>query len=188
MKPRLIILALALIAGISFAGARASGNPDKKQARAEKKLDAARKVESLLDSKRYAFVPEKVLSELDRSRYINLTSYYEFDVTPDLIVSLLPYYGKAYSNKYDRPDKLSALDFQSADFTYSKTGRPYGKEKAVIRIQTKNTTNDIQYQMVLEVFDNSSAILTVNSSMATDLVFRGRITEIPDENPYIKSE
>ena len=179
-----LVLALFLAAGISSCSS--PGEAARGARRSEKAIETARETNDLLSSRRFSFVPRRALAQVPKYEYIDLTSYYELTVTPDSIISLLPYFGKAYSNMYDRPDRLSPLDFESTDFTYGQAGMPVGKEKAVIDIRTLETSNGIQYCMKLEVYDNKSATLTVSAPMSTNLVFTGEITPIPAENPFVK--
>ena len=124
-------------------------------------------IKSMVTSHNYVFIPERAVPMSGSSRL--LTPGFELLVSQDTIISYLPYFGRAYG--FITPGE-GGIDFTSTDFEY--TSEKDG-DKWKIRIRY-NDLEDIQ-QMHLEVYDNGSANLSVNSTKRQAISFYGYVRE-----------
>jgi hypothetical protein len=100
-----------------------------------------------------------------------LTSEYDLRVTPDSIISWLPYFGRAYSAPINPSE--AGIKFTSTNFNYTVATR--NKNRWDITIKPKDAT-DIN-QLFLTVFANGSASLQVISNNRDPISFSGYISE-----------
>jgi len=125
-------------------------------------------VQHMIDSRNYTFKAQTMLPLSGRSR--QLTSDYDLQVSPDKVVSSLPYFGRAYSAPIGTDD--GGLQFTSKDVVYTSTPKKKGGWN--ISIKCKDVP-DIQ-QLALSVYDNGTASLQVNSTNRQSISFTGYIT------------
>lgn len=173
-----LILALS-VQGNAYAEAKQT-REERKAAKIAQRAKVSSLVDSLLQAKRYVFVPNRAQTKLQYQPYITLSSYYEFRVTPSKITSRLPFYGGMYTAPAT-PFK-SPLDFSSTDFTYNQSGKAEGKERAIVRLELKSALGNQAFSIVLEVFDDATAVMVINSPMASNLTFMGTIEPISDND------
>jgi hypothetical protein len=131
---------------------------------------AARKavfITSLVDSQHYVFIAQSASPMTGRTR--QLTSDYSLKVSTDVIISDLPYYGRAYSAPVD-PSQLG-IQFTSKAFSYTKSSRKKGGWDIVIKLKD---SHDVQ-QMLLTIFENGHASLQVLSNNRQAITFNGSI-------------
>lgn len=153
----------------------------RQQQRAEQAAATARKVDSLLTSKRFLFVPSRVVTQLPGTPYVTLTTYYEVAVTPDSVACTLPYYGYVY-NTISNPDR-SPFYFVSANPEISQRGVASGKERAWVTVTAREKFNQRVYVLNFEVFDSGEASLTIQGTGTQHLQFLGNIEPIPAGQP-----
>jgi len=104
---------------------------------------------------------------------INLTgSNYNFTVTPDSLVSYLPYYGRSYTPKIGDPND-SGIKFKSKDFTYKSTKNKKGSW--LILMNPKDIKDN--YNLTLSITKAGRATLSVTSNNQQAISFEGNITE-----------
>ena len=90
---------------------------------------------------------------------------YTLSVTPDKIISRLPYYGRAYVAPLNAND--AGIEFSSDSFTYNET-----KNRKGWQILIKPGKQKVQ-QMTLNISENGYANLTVISSDRQQISYRG---------------
>jgi hypothetical protein len=127
----------------------------------------SKSTKGLVESKNFVFKAQTALPLSGPSR--NLTSDYDLRVTPESIVSYLPYYGRAYVAPMD-PSK-SALEFTSKDFDYTTT--PGKKDGWTVTIKPKDY-KEVQ-QMTLSISSEGYASLQVTSTNRQAISFNGVI-------------
>ena len=153
----------------------------RQQQRAEQAEAAARRIDSLLTSRRFLFVPSRVVTQLPGTPYVTLTTYYEVAVTPDSVACTLPYYGYVY-NTISNPDR-SPFYFTAANPEISQRGTAAGKERAWVTVTAREKFNQRVYVLTFEVFDSGEASLTIQGSGTQHLQFLGNIEPIPAGQP-----
>ena len=104
-----------------------------------------------------------------RGRTRQLTPEYDLVVTPDTVISFLPYFGRAFAAPVD--PSAGGIKFTSSNFDYGvKKAKRKGYE---ISIRPHDVT-DIQ-ALYLTVFDNGRANLRVSSLNRESISFNGYI-------------
>jgi hypothetical protein len=130
---------------------------------------SAQSVKPILDSQHYVFQPWTAQSESGRIHHLD-DNYFTLEITPDKIVSNLPYFGRAYVAPMD-PTK-NILDFNSAKFTY--TIKPRKKDGWIVMIKPQDDQDVSQMQLVIS--SNGYASLEVLSPNQEPITFNGIIT------------
>ena len=177
MKSKLVFLSLAMMAAALVSGpalAQKESKADKKQSKAEKALAAAMKMDTLLNTKQFSFIPNKVAGTTQV-----ISSSYEFKMTPDEIDCSLPFYGigeGAFKGNQKNP-----LEFKSTDFTYSKRGVAVDGNIAIIEINVKKATTDITYKISFEIYDDQTAMVSVNAGSMKPVAYLGDLIFTSDK-------
>lgn len=143
----LFILVLIVSAGLSSVLAQTT--------KKDKKVDKGQQIKMLVETKKYTFQANYVLPQRGGSR--QLTTEYDFRVTPDSIISFLPYFGRAY---FDVPYGGDAgIKFTSTKFTYDVKEKKKGGWEITIR------PSDVKYidRLTLYISPDGYASLSVNS-------------------------
>ncbi|RBL89604.1 DUF4251 domain-containing protein [Chitinophaga flava] len=137
--------------------------------KAQKKAAKAEAVKAMVDNKTYVFVAQSATPMSGRVRQI--TPDFNLTVTPDSIVSYLPYFGRAYSAPYGATK--SPLDFKSKDFQYTTT--PGKKDGWDVSIKPKD--QDIQ-NMTIFITSSGYATVQVTSNNRQPITFNGYVQEV----------
>lgn len=106
---------------------------------------------------------------------INLnTDNYDLRITPDSLISYLPFYGRAFNaTPYGGNNDESGYKFTSTKFTYeTKKGRKKGWD---IAIQTKDVRDNVR--MNLSVSEGGYATLNVVSNNKQSITYNGYLKE-----------
>jgi len=130
------------------------------------KMDPAT-TKSLVDSKYYIFKAQSV-SPMKGSLQ-QLTTDYDFTVAGDSVIAYLPYFGRAYSAPINTE---GGINFTSAKSDYRVKQK---KDRWEITIEPGDVP-DIQ-QIYLDIYDNGSANLRVNSINRQPISYHGYIVE-----------
>jgi hypothetical protein len=160
MKTLKIILIFLLLAGAGSNTVNAqSSSKDKKAAK-----EAAIKKE--VESKRYTFLANYVLPQRGGGK--QLTSEYDLRVTPDSVISFLPYFGRAYFDvPYGGAD--GGIKFTSTKFSYQvKEKKKGGWEITIIPSDVKNLS-----RLLLYISTDGYSSLSVNSTNRDVITFDG---------------
>jgi len=138
---------------------------------AQKKDDLKKEIiEKAITTRNYVFKAENVMpSGAVPNRQLNYG--YDLRVSPDTIISYLPYFGRAYVAPMD-PAK-GGIQFTSTKFEYKETKRKKGGWDIQIKPQdTQDAT-----QMVLTVSETGFASLQVISNNRQPISFNGYVDE-----------
>jgi len=158
----LFILLLIVSAGLSAASAQ-STKKDKKAAKA-----AA--IKSDIENKRYTFIANEMIPQGGGSKQLDYG--YNFRVTPDSVISYLPYYGRAYFDVPYSPTD-GGIKFTSTNFEYKAVERKKGGWEITIKPKdVKNLTS-----LVLYISSNGYASLGITSFNRDFITFNGVLKE-----------
>ncbi len=137
---------------------------------AQSKKDSAKiaTITALITSQHYTFKAQSVTPMSGRLR--QLTSDYDLQVSKDVIVSHLPYFGRAYSATIGASD--GGFQFTAKDFEYTVTNKKKGGWDVNIKYKDAGDTK----QMQLGIYDNGSATLQVISNNRQPISFNGAVT------------
>jgi len=160
MKTLKIILIFLLITGTGLSVANAQSSSKDKKAAKEATIKKS------VDAKRYTFLANYVLPQRGGGK--QLTSEYDLRVTPDSVISFLPYFGRAYFDvPYGGAD--GGIKFTSTKFTYDvKEKKKGGWEITIIPSDVKNLN-----RMILYISPDGYASLSVNSTNRDFITFDG---------------
>lgn len=125
------------------------------------------KTATLIKSSEYVFTARTALPMRGSSR--TLTSEYNLTVTPDSVVSYLPYFGRAYRAPMD-PSK-GGIQFTSTDFGY----RVDDLKKGGWRVTIQPKGEDDVRQMILTVSESGYGTLQVVGNHRQPISFYGII-------------
>jgi hypothetical protein len=158
MKTLKNILIFLLIVSIGSVAANAQ-KPSKK----ELKKAAIR---NDIESKRYTFIANNAIPMGGSSR--QLTSEYDLKITPDSVISFLPYFGVAH---FDVPYGSTDLGikFTSTKFDYKATQNKKGGWQIIIK--PKDVKN--LQSMILYISSDGYGSLAVNSINRDNISFDG---------------
>lgn len=132
--------------------------------------DSAKTIKSVLDAKRYSFVPQTMMPMKGKTRHVNDGSF-SLDVKGDSLVVYLPYIGEAYSAPIGSGE--AGYNFTSTDYTYTvKEGK---KNRYEVSIKVNDKFSGTEFN--LTVFDNKSASLYARSSSKQGISYNGDIVE-----------
>ena len=105
------------------------------------------------------------------SQILNLDYGYSLKITENEIVAELPYFGRMFTSNYDNTN--NSYRFTSKDFTL--TQKPGKKGSTIYFINTKDQQN--VRRMILEVFPNGKAYLSIDSTDRQPISYDGYIQE-----------
>ncbi len=140
----------------------------KKQLKEEKKLEKQKQTALLVDSKEFVFVANTVMPQGGRT--INLTTEYTVEFHPDLIKSDLPFFGRAFSGVGYGGDEGMRFEGKPSDYSMEKTKKAY-----VIKANVRGERDS--YSMMLSVYFEGSATLSISSNNRSSISYYGDIKE-----------
>jgi hypothetical protein len=136
---------------------------------AQDKVDVKKdQIRGLIESRNYVFRVQTV-QPMQPSRNIQITSDYDLKVSPDTVISYLPYFGRAYVAPID-PSK-GGIRFTSTKFEYTADKRKKGGW--VITVKPQDTQE--ARQLSLSVSENGYANLQVVGNNRQPISFGGYI-------------
>jgi hypothetical protein len=149
----------------------------KKQLKAEQQLEKQRKIVLLVESKEFVFSALRVIPQSGSA--LILTS--EFDVTfqPDLIKSFLPFIGRGFSGIGYGGDEGMKFEGKPTLYQVEKAKKGYQ-----IKIEVRGKTDF--YSMMLDVYYNGSAYLTINSNNRSPISYDGTIDALQNMFSILK--
>ncbi|HEY4206930.1 MAG TPA: DUF4251 domain-containing protein [Puia sp.] len=133
----------------------------------DKNAEKTARIKALVESQNYIFTPTTALPMSGRTR--QLTPDFDLKVTKTVIVSYLPYFGRAYTAPLD-PTK-GPLNFTSKDFAYTATPRNKGGWNIIIKPKDYKNVQ----QMSFTISSDGYATLQVNSINNQPISFYGNI-------------
>jgi hypothetical protein len=116
MKTLKILLILSLIVSMGLSAGAQNTRKERKAAK-----EAA--IKTNVDDKTYTFIADRAMPLGGGVR--QLTSIYDLRITPDSVISFLPYFGRAYFDVGYNPDD-QGLKFTSTKFGYEATPAKHG--------------------------------------------------------------
>lgn len=131
------------------------------------KLDGAA-VRQLVESRNFVFRPQTVQPLGGNSRQV--TPDYDLRFYGDSVISVLPYFGRAYTAPAD--PNAGGIRFTSTDFSYEAR---QGKKKRWEVLVQPHDAQDVR-QMILTITESGSATLSVISNNRQAISFTGYIT------------
>ena len=152
----LIILTLIVSAGLNCAIA---------QTKSKKQIKEDR-VSAMVKAKKYTFLANYVLPQRGGSR--QLTSGYDLRITPDSVISFLPFFGRAYFG-LDYASQDNGLKFTSTKFSYEVTEKKKGGWEITIK------RSDVKYmnRLLLSISPDGYASLGVSTANRDYIDFSG---------------
>jgi hypothetical protein len=126
-------------------------------------------IKNKIQARSYVFMAQSVSPMRGNMR--QLTPEYDLRVSPDSVISWLPYFGRAYVAPLNASE--GGIKFTSTNFNYTRTARNKGGWDITIK---PNDVTDVN-QLFLTVFANGSASLQVISNNRDPISFSGYISE-----------
>lgn len=139
---------------------------NKKQIREEKKVELQKQISLLVESKEFVFNVQRVIPQ--GARTFNPTSAYNVEFHSDSINSYLPYIGRGFSGIGYGGDEGMIFAGRPRVYTLEKTKKAY---QIKAEVKGKNDT----FSMVLSVFFEGNAYLTINSNNRSPISYDGEI-------------
>ncbi|HEY0678911.1 MAG TPA: DUF4251 domain-containing protein [Chitinophagaceae bacterium] len=124
-------------------------------------------IAGLIESKRFVFVAQTANPLGMRSR--QLTGEYDLRITPDSIISFLPYFGRAYAAPID--SREGGIRFTSTKFEYVQSVGRRGGWNINIRPADAQDVRELN----LNISSGGIATLQVNSNNRQSISFSGQI-------------
>lgn len=146
----------------------------KKQIKEEQKLQKQKQIELLVNSKEFVFETTRAMPQSGRS--INLTTNYIAEFHPELIKADLPFFGRAYSGiGYGGTDAGIKLDGKPTVYSIEKKKKNY-----VIKADVRGESDS--FSLILLIYFEGSATLSVNSNNRSSISYDGDIKEFKKNN------
>lgn len=167
MKTKTLILILFLSLFLTVSYAQEKG---KKQLREERKIENQKQTASLIDSKEFVFVGRTALPQgfrtMDLSTNPNYVQFY-----PNRIKSEMPFFGRAFSGVGYGSDVGLHFEGTPQEFAIEK-----GKKSYTIKVVVRGDTDT--YRLLLSVFFEGSATLSISSNNRSTISYNGDIFKI----------
>jgi len=141
----------------------------KKQLKEERKLEKQKQIALLVESKEFVFLVNRVIPQAGMA--INPPTEYSAEFHPDLINSYLPFFGRGFTGVGYGGDEGMTFEGKPTVFNVEKTKKAYQIKAEV------NGKND-KYSMLLKVYFEGSAYLTINSNNRSSISYDGEIEAI----------
>jgi hypothetical protein len=165
IKKLVLILILCFVATMGF-----SQEKTKKQLKEERKIEKQKQIALLIDAKEFVFVARTAFPLGYRS--VDLTTNFNYvNFLPEFIKSELPFFGRATGNVSYGGD--GGLNFEAipSDYVFEKGNKSY-TIKGVVK--DKNDS----YRLVLTVFFEGSASLSITSNNRSSISYNGEIFKL----------
>ncbi len=105
------------------------------------------------------------------TQVLNLDHGYSLKITKNEIIAVLPYFGRMFSSSYDNTN--NSYRFTSKDFNISQSS---GKKGSIIYLINVKDQQNVR-KMILEVFPNGKAYLSIDSTDRQPISYDGYIEE-----------
>ena len=165
IKRTISVIFLSLIMAAGY-----SQEKSKKQLREERKIEKQNQTAALVDSKEFVFVGRTALPQGFRTMDLTTNpNYVQF--RPNNIKSEMPFFGRAFSGVGYGSDVGLHFEGTPKEFSVEKGKKSY-QIKVVVRGE-KDT-----YTLLLSVFFEGSATLSISSNNRSTISYNGDITAI----------
>lgn len=142
------------------------------QAQSEKsgeKISLQKSIASAIETQDFVFRAQSILPVYGYSR--QLSGGYDLRITPDKVVSFLPYMGRIYTPPIDPAG--GPLRFTSTDFVYAEQPQKKGGWNISIKPKDVRTVREF----MLNISEDGYATLQVSGNDRQPVTFYGYITE-----------
>ena len=158
---------LVILGLIIFATAKVNGQEkSKKQLRRDQQLEKQRQIVLLVESKAFIFSAIRVIPQIGST--LILTTEFDVEFYPDLIKSFLPFIGRGFSGIGYNGDEGMKFEGKPTKYQVEKTKKGY-----TIKAEVRGKTD--YYVMMLNVYHNGSAFLTINSNNRSPVSYDGTV-------------
>jgi hypothetical protein len=145
----------------------------KKQLKEEQKLEKQKQIALLVESKEFVFLANRMNPQSGES--FNLTTEYTVEFHPDLINCFLPFIGRGFSGIGYSGDEGMKFEGKPTIYTIENFKKAY-----VVKAEVKGK-NDT-FSMMLTVYFEGSATLSINSNNRSSISYDGVIDEFKKNN------
>ena len=139
--------------------------------KAEMRAKRAQAVEQALAARHYRVSVDMMYPRRGKAK--NVSSDYGLEVKGDTLVSYLPYFGQAYNVPYGGG---KGLNFTETFTEYHSKKLSNGATQVLIKVKNEEDV----YNFTLEVFDNGSTSIDLNSRERESINYSGNM-ELPDD-------
>jgi hypothetical protein len=164
MKTRISLLVILFSL---FALAGYTQEKTKKQLKEEQKIEKQKQIDSLVNSKTFVFNARTALPQGTRSVNLSSSSYF-MNLSPELIKSELPFYGKAYAGVGYGGEQGMKFEGKPDDYKVEK-----GKKNYSVSAVVKG--NNDTYRISLSVGFEGGTTLTITSNNRSPMSFNGDV-------------
>jgi hypothetical protein len=161
---------IVLILTFFFISSGIAQEKTKKQLKEEARLEKQKQIAILIDSKEFVFYPRSVTPQGGRNITLNDASYM-MEFHPELIKSYLPFFGRAYSGVGYGGDNGMDFEGKPSVYTIEKTKKAYE-----IKVDVRGEHDS--YSIMLSVYFEGSAYLSVSSNNRSSISYDGEIKAI----------
>ena len=139
--------------------------------KAERRAKRAQAVEQALAARHYRVSVNMMYPRNGKAKTVS--SDYGLEVKGDTLVSYLPYFGRAYNVPYGGG---KGLNFTETFTEYHSKKLSNGATQVLIKVKNEEDV----YEFILEIFDNGSTSIDMNSRERESINYSGNI-ELPDD-------
>ena len=164
MKTQVTFIALILCL---FAMPGFAQEKTKKQLKEEKKLEKQKQIEEMVNAKTFVFNARTALPQGYKSINISTSSYF-MRFNPDMILSELPYYGRAYSGSGYGGESGIKFEAKPEEFKIEKGKKNYNIS-AVVK------ANNDTYRISLTLGFEGTGTLNVTSNNRSSISYHGEV-------------
>ncbi|MCJ7933772.1 MAG: DUF4251 domain-containing protein [Chryseobacterium sp.] len=142
-------------------------------------------VDSLVNAQEFTFYAQRanptnydvinVMNSMPNStatRMLNLDGNYTIEVSKDIMVVTLPYFGRVFNPSYGNPDQNS-YRFTSKDFTINKSQSKKGNWTLKIKPKDVSNVNEIN----IEIFKTGKAFVSIGSNDRQPITYDGYVSK-----------
>lgn len=155
---------IGLISAVILVSASTSCSSSRKMTDPEVK----QKVSQAIENRKFTINVNQMIPMMGRAQH--LTSNYSLKIKNDSVYSYLPYFGRAYSVPYGGGQGL-VFDGVVVDYQQEINA------KGIYQISFKSKTPEDTFVFSVEIFDNGSSQIRVNSNNRQSILFMGEVEQ-----------
>jgi hypothetical protein len=165
MKTKITLLVLVMLLGSFAVKGQIS---DRKAEKEKKRVEKEKEIADLVESKSFVFKANRAIPSTYKS--MDLTTNPNFvRFSTDLIVSEMPFFGRAYSVSYGGSD--SGLKFEGKPEIYT-----IEKKKKNYEVEAKIKGTGDSYTINLSISFEGSSTMTISSNNRSSISYNGEIS------------
>ena len=167
MQTKITQLVLVMLLGFFGANAQIS---DRKAEKEKKRVEREKEIAALVESKSFVFKGDRAIPTGYKS--MDLTTNPNFvKFSPDLIVSEMPFFGRAYSVSYGGSD--AGLKFKGKPEIYT-----IERKKKNYEVEAKIKGTGDSYTINLYISFEGSSTMSISSNNRTSISYNGKISAL----------